>query len=157
MVTSQILLLRHAEQPANEDDLDLSASGRARAAWLAAYLPKQFGRPSAVHAAAPNRFSVRAFVTMRPLSETLGLKLDAAVKATDVEKLAARLLDDEALSGKLAVVCWTHTELPNLARALKVKRGDFPKAWGEDVYNLVYRLSYKDKGAPSVRRFVQPM
>ena len=159
MAPRKIVLLRHAEEPndpAHPDDPDLSAAGRVRAAKLAKYIPKTFGRPDFVIAAAPKRTSVRPFLTMRPLCDALRLRLDASVKSSKSEALAATLLTGAVFDGKLIVICWTHQELPILAKALKAPRGEYPDPWEESVYDLVLELSYGRRAKPSVKTIVQP-
>ncbi|MEP6942094.1 MAG: histidine phosphatase family protein [Betaproteobacteria bacterium] len=159
MTPRKIVLLRHADEPndpVHPDDPDLSAAGRARAEKLARYIPKMCGRPDFVLAAAPNRTSVRAFLTMRPLCDALGPRLDASIKSNKSDALAVTLLTEPVFEGKLILICWTHTELPILAEALKAPRGEYPDPWEEAVYDLLLELSYGRRGKPSVKSITQP-
>ena len=159
MAPRKIVLLRHAEEPndpAHPDDPDLSAAGRVRAAKLAKYIPKTFGRPDFVFAAAPNRTSVRPFLTMRPLCDALRMRLDASMKSNKSEALAETLLAEAVFDSRLVVICWTHIELPTLAKALRAPRGEYPDPWEESVYDLALELSYGRSGKPSVKSIVQP-
>lgn len=159
MTPRKIVLLRHADEPndpAYPDNPDLSPAGRVRAAKLAKYIPKTFGRPDFVVAAAPNRTSVRPFLTMRPLCDALDLRLDASIKSNKSQALAETLLTESVFEDKLIVICWTHRELPILAKALKAPRGEYPDPWQESVYDLTLELSYKRRGKVSVKAIAQP-
>jgi hypothetical protein len=159
MTPRKIVLLRHGEEPndpTHPENPDLSAAGRVRASKLAKYIPKTFGRPDVVVAAAPSRTSVRPFLTVRPLCDALGLRLDTSIKANKSEALAETLLTESIFNDKLIVICWTHKELPILAKGLNAPRGDYPDPWEESVFDLMLELSYKRRIKPSVRTIVQP-
>ena len=72
---AQILLLRHAEKPDSATDMGLSTRGQLRAAALAIYLPTVFGRPSHLVSAAQSKDSNRPALTLKPLSEALGIPI----------------------------------------------------------------------------------
>jgi len=151
----QIILIRHGEEPEGSSP-DLSARGRARAERLAKYLPKEFGTPGALFAAAPSSSSVRCYLTLRPLADECDLIIGTAHKAEEFLNLAAKIRLDPALENRLVVVAWTHSELPSLAAALGVVRSDFPKVWNERVFDKTYLLRYKSDGQPKVRCVRQP-
>jgi len=152
----KILLLRHAEEPDEEDNLDLSAAGRQRAEQLSAYIPRTFGKPRFLFAAAPSSSSVRCYLTLRPLSDRLGLHIDAPYEDRDFTALAAKILADPAFDNALIVVAWTHKQLPALASAMNVSRDDFPGRWNEEAFDLIFELTYKKRPRPKVRRIKQP-
>ena len=70
--------------------------------------------------------------------------------------LATRLLADITYANKVTVVCWTHTELPALARALNARSRDYPDPWDESVFNLILQFDYKRPGKPIVTKVIQP-
>jgi len=151
-----VLLLRHGEESSDKNSLDLSDVGRTRAEKLAAFIPRKFGKPDFIVAAAPTGSSVRAYLTMRPLADATEVCIDGSFKARDFAQLASKLLVDPAYDGKRVVICWTHTELPALAGALHVRTTDFPEAWDEQVFNQIFQLSYKGSGRPKVKQVGQP-
>jgi hypothetical protein len=155
-MSKSILLLRHGEEPTAKPNLDLSADGQKRAERLAKFIPKTFGRPGAIFAAAPTASSVRSYLTMRPLAASLGATIDASFKGEDFAPLAFRLLGDPILRNERIVVCWTHNELPSLAAYLNVRRSDFPTRWPDETYNLVFVLTYKSGTRPTVKTTTQP-
>ena len=155
-MSKSILLLRHGEEPAVKPSLDLSSDGQKRAERLAKFIPKKFGKPGAIFAASPSSLSVRSYLTMRPLAAALRTPVDASFKGEDYAPLAFKLLGDPSLRNQLIVVCWTHNELPSLAAYLNVKRSDFPTCWPDEIYNLLFVLTYKSGTRPTVKAITQP-
>lgn len=155
-MSKTILLFRHAEEPDAAKSLDLSNAGRARAEKLALFLPKKFGVPDFIHAAAPNESSVRAYLTVRPLADATHIQIDGSYKSAEFGILASRLMVDPAYANKTIAVCWTHSDLPALAGALDVRADDFPETWDEKAFDLIFRLTYKGKDRPRVKKVVQP-
>lgn len=155
-MSSTILLLRHAEEASEEGSMDLSAGGRRRATRLANYLPREFGPPHALFVAEPSGASVRCYLTLRPLADALALRIDGSYKAREFGLLAWKLLADPELANKTIVVCWSHTDLPALATALGVVGGDFPRRWKDETFNLIVRLTHKQRGSTKAKSFVQP-
>jgi hypothetical protein len=156
MQPSRILLLRHAEEPDDIADADLSLAGRKRADSLAVYIPEKFGAPDFVFASAPNKSSARTFLTVRPLCDAIHRRPSTTFAAEDSMGLATKLLCDATFADGTVVICWTHTQLTSLATALGVRARDFPEAWDEAVFNLIVQLTYKEGGKPTVKRIVQP-
>ena len=156
MAPDRILLMRHAEKPDDPGDPDLTEAGRARAVALARYIPATFGKPDFVFAAAVNKNSVRAYLTMRPLCDAIAVELDATYKAKEYRAVATRLLSDAAFAGKLVVACWTHKELPQLADALRANEGDYPDPWDDSVFNLILQLDYGSADNPRVSTVIEP-
>jgi len=155
-VPKKILLLRHAEEPADETSLDLSAAGRRRAEQLAKFIPKTFGTPQFVFAAAPSDSSVRCYLTMRALADDLKLEIDGSYKSSEFAALATKLYGDPAFDDATVVVAWTHKELPSLAAYLNVRRSDFPRSWDGEVFDEIYELTCKRANHPKVKRVKQP-
>ncbi len=151
-----ILLLRHGEEPAVKPNLDLSYAGQKRAEQLARFIPKEFGAPGSIFAASPTSSSVRCYLTMRPLAAAINATVDASFKGEDYAPLASKLLGDPSLRNELIVVCWTHHELPSLAAYLNVRRKDFPAHWPDEVYDLLFVLTYRNGARPAVKAITQP-
>ena len=155
-MSKTILLLRHGEEPAVQPNPDLSGDGQKRAERLAKFIPKEFGKPGSIFAASPSSSSVRCYLTMRPLAAALKGAIDASFKGEDYAPLAFKLVGDPIQRNELIVVCWTHNELPSLAAYLNVSRSDFPTRWPDDVYNLLFVLTYKRGSRPTVKATTQP-
>ena len=155
MAPATILLLRHAEKPADRRDPHLSEAGRARAARLAAYIPEAFGRPDLLIAAADKASSFRPRETIEPLAAATGVTFRCDVPETRGAALAKELLSDPRHDGARIVVAWRHKALPGLARALGAKAGQCPDPWPEDLYDLILRFDY-DGAEPRVTAVTMP-
>ena len=152
----EILVLRHAEEPAQEGYPDLTDAGERRAERLARYIPKAFGTPNLLIAAAPNRTSVRPYLTLRPLSKSIGAPIFSGLKSEQYGRLARRLLGVTFPERRLAVICWTHKDLPALADALRARPGEYPDPWDEHLFDLILHFKYRRSGLPVVTTVRQP-
>ena len=153
---NKIVLLRHAEQPEDSANADLSGAGCKRASKLAPYICKEFGTPDAVFAAAPTGASVRSYLTMRPLAKALSMPIRASFKSTEFAALASRCLMDPAFKKGFLVICWTHNELPSLAACLGVAAADFPVEWDDAVFDAIFEIVYRNGKRPKTRARRQP-
>jgi hypothetical protein len=151
-----ILLMRHAEEPTDPKDPDLSDAGRRRADSLVTYIPSRFGTPDFLISAAANKLSARALLTLRPLSHTIEARIDTSFKCRRYTPLAKKLLSEPVYKHSLVVVCWTHTELPALANALGARSRDYPDPWGEAAFNLILQFEYDKRDRLRVAEVVQP-
>lgn len=151
-----ILVMRHAEKPQDAGDPNLSPAGYARAASVAAYVPHTFGQPDFIFAAATSKDSARPVETVTPLSQHVGVALDASIDDKDYGKLATDLLGKQKYAGKRIVVCWHHGHIPQLLAALGAESGTYPDPWNPQVFNLIVRLDYAAGAAPAVSQIVEP-
>jgi hypothetical protein len=149
-------LLRHAEEPSDPQDPDLSAAGRRRAVRLAAYIPLHFASPCHLISAAANKSSARAFLTLRPLSLKLDVPIDTSFRSIQCKTLAETLRSDAQYRGQSIAVCWTHRELPAVAKALGASVGEYPDPWDEIVFDLILRFCYGKRGKVRVDTVRQP-
>jgi len=145
---ARIVVIRHAEKPADEDDPHLTAVGRQRAAQLGAWLKGDpelsTNLPSALYAAKPSRRGrgVRPLETLEPLAAELKLRVRTPWEAEDYTRLASELLQDTSLKGQTVLVCWTHSELPDLAAALGVRPK--PREWKPKDYRTAYLITFPE-------------
>ena len=155
MDTGTILLMRHAEKPAGAADIHLSPTGAERAAELAGYIPKTFGRPDFLFAAANSKHSDRPLETIEPLAKATGRSIDSSHPDDDYAALAGQLLSKPQFEGKLTVVAWHHEKIPHFAKALGASEGDVPHPWDPDVFNLILQFSFK-AGRLTVQQVEEP-
>lgn len=148
---ARVILFRHAEKPADENDIHLSERGRERARALVSFFATQFGvstnlPPAALFATRQTRgaASLRTRETLEPLAIALKLPIHAPEKAADFALLARRLLESPDYDGKTVVVCWVHDELGDFARALGATPK--PKDWKKDDFDRVWVISFKTNG-----------
>lgn len=151
-----ILLLRHGEKTGDQSDHDLSAEGHVRAEHLARYIPDMYGKPDAIFAARKSKHSNRSVQTVEPLATATGVSLDKTYEDDDYGALAGRLMSDPALSGKTVVVCWHHSDLPKIARALGAPPGSFPDPWDPQVFNLIIEVRHAANATVTVLQSIQP-
>jgi len=156
MRPSEVILFRHGEETPDPLDPDLSTRGRERAERLATYLPAEFGAPDLLVAAAANRSSIRCYLTMRPLGASTGMRIWTQLRATQVVQLAEALFSSVSIREKRVFVCWTHTHLPALAKALGGRHGDYPDPWSESTFNLVLHVQYRARRRVRIARVTQP-
>ena len=149
---AEIILLRHAEKPPDDEGIHLSAQGEERARALAALLTTSpallsNGLPAALFAprSTSGRPSRRAQETLGPLAQRLDLRVETPHSAKNYAALAEELLHNRALDGKTVVVCWVHEFLPHLAEALGVTPRRRP--WRGSVFDRLWVITYAGKKA----------
>ncbi len=147
---ARVILLRHAEKPEDDNNIHLSAQGKLRAHALVAFFADRLGvsttnPPSALFAARPSRGapSVRTQETLKPLAAALNLPILKPDHADGFAVLAKHVLEDPKFDGKTVIVCWTHNELGDFARALGAKPK--PKEWSPSVYDRVWEITFEKK------------
>lgn len=153
---ARILLMRHAEKTGDPQDIHLSDEGHARAQRLATYIPATFGQPDAIFAAARSKHSDRSMETMEPLAVTTGVTLNTSYKDDDYESLIATLTSEPGLAGKTVVICWHHSDLPKIARALGAPAGSYPDPWDPEVFNVILDVRSSPEGSVTLEQIVEP-
>jgi hypothetical protein len=141
-----IMLIRHAEKPA--EGIDLAPAGFARAKALpqliggaGAAAPHNLPRPDFLFATHLSKNSNRPVETITPLSEALKLPISHDVADKDYATLAAELLSGK-YAGKVVLVAWHHGSLPGFAKALGATPPYDP--WPDTQFDRVWRIDYKD-------------
>jgi hypothetical protein len=145
---AQIILIRHADKPADPADPHLSHAGVKRAEQLVPFVTTDpamisAGLPVAVFATRTTRDAngVRTQETVAPLAKALKLPVLAPYLGKDYAKLAKSILSNPAYAGKTVLICWNHEEIPQLAAALGVTPE--PPPWKGKVFDQVYVISYR--------------
>jgi uncharacterized membrane protein (DUF2068 family) len=146
---AQIILIRHADQPADPRNPHLSQAGMERAEQLVPFittdpLMTRFGLPVAVFATRTTKHGngLRTQETVAPLARVLGLPVQAPFRSEEFPFLAKRVLRNPAYTGKTVLICWNHQEIPQLAAALGARPK--PPKWKSGVFDLVYLISYDE-------------
>ena len=146
---STILIIRHAENPANGHGL--SPRGEERAKAYANYfqnftVDSKRLEPQAVLVAADSKHSHRPRLTVTPFAKAANLSIDNRFANKQPADLAAELRAN--YQGKTVLVCWHHGQIPALIRAL----GAAPETllpngkWPRDVYDWVIMVSFDENG-----------
>ena len=146
---AQIILIRHADKPADRKDPHLSRAGVQRAERLVPFITtnptmNRFGLPVAVFATRTTKDDngQRTQETVAPLARMLQLPVQSPFLGKDYAALANLILANPAYAGKTVLICWNHEEIPQLAAALGVTPE--PPKWRGSAYDLVYVISYRD-------------
>jgi hypothetical protein len=156
---AQIILIRHAEKPADTQDPHLSKAGVRRAAALVSFIRTdavmmRFGLPVAIFATATTKDDngQRTQETVAPLGRALRLSVQAPYHGKDFAALATQILTNPAYAGKTVLICWNHEVIPQLAAALGVMPE--PPKWKGSVFDQVYVITYRDgKAALATARY----
>ena len=152
---AQVIIIRHADKPADADDVNLSSKGRKRAAAWVPFLthdPRFLtnGPPAALFAAGSHKgdHSRRPEETLAPLAKQLGLPIHTQYRNRDYDLLAREVKRNPIYNGKTVLICWVHDFMPQLAGALGVPPGQ-GKRWKSDDYGRVWLITFKES-RPSV-------
>jgi hypothetical protein len=148
---AQVIIIRHADKPADDEDVNLSAKGRRRAAAWVSFLTQDprvltNGTPVALFAAGSNKddHSRRPEETLAPLAKKLELPIQTQFRNRDYALLARELTRNPAYTGKTVLVCWVHDFMPELAGALGIPP-NHRKKWKSDDYSRVWLITFKDR------------
>ena len=149
---AQIILIRHAEKPADAEDPHLSPAGVQRAEQLVSFITtdpamRRFGLPVAVFATQTTQHDngQRTQETVAPLARALNLPVQTPFLGADYRKLAKLILANPTYAGKTVLICWNHEEIHQLAAALGVTPK--PPKWKASVFDRVYLISYRGRTA----------
>jgi len=147
-----IVMIRHAEEPDDPQNPNLSDEGAARADRFVEFMTHdpamiRLGTPAAIFATQMTNDGNgrRTQETVAPLANLLRQTVQTPYHAKDYVKLARRVLNDPTLAGKTVVVCWNHEWLPQLAAAFGVSPQ--PPKWKNKVYDQVYVITFRDRRA----------
>ena len=144
-----ILVIRHAERPANGQELN--DAGKARAQAYVGYFEhlKLDGVPVKLDylaAAADSEGSHRCHMTIEPLAEALHLPVHLKYKNKELDKLAEELRTTD--HGRTLLICWHHGHIPELLDALGADSGELlhHAKWPKEVFNWMVVLHYDSQG-----------
>lgn len=144
-----ILIIRHAEKPA--EGFELSPAGKMRAKAYVGYFKKFTvdGKPlklDYLFSTADSSKSHRPRLTIEPLSKALGIKIDSRFSDDEYAKLAADIQNQP--HGRNILICWHHGKIPDLLSALGVNPKRLLPAgkWPNDVFGWLIQLRYDKNG-----------
>ncbi len=144
-----ILIIRHAEKPA--DGYGLSTDGEARASAYVNYFKMLTidGQPlklDYMFAAADSKQSHRPRLTIEPAARELGLSIDGRFKDKYFEELAYEIKCKP--HGKAILIAWHHENIPALLDALGANSNQvLPNGrWPGDVFGWLIQLRYDENG-----------
>jgi len=144
-----VLIIRHAEDPANGHGLSARGEERAKAYknyFLNFTVDSKAREPNAVVVAADSKQSHRPRLTVEPFAKAAKLPIDNRFANKQPADLAAELRAN--YQGKVVLICWHHGQIPALLRALgAAPENILPNCkWPRDVYDWVILLSFDQDG-----------
>ena len=154
---AQVIIIRHAEKPTTGDDLN--AKGRQRAAALTPYFLEapevlEYKTPVAIYAqkSTESHKSRRPVDTIKGLAKALNQDLiqypreDAMVMVKDI-------MAKPEYEGRMVLICWSHTGIPDMAKAFGVK--EVPE-WPGTVYDRNWTITF-NKGSATFKNVPQKL
>ena len=159
---TNILLIRHAEKPADVQDHTLSVAGQERAHAYVAYFQRYAIGNVVIQidhlfAAANSPGSDRSTLTLAPLSLALGLSVDTRFDDRGYQLLADEIRNNRKYDNSNILICWHHGQLLNLAVALGAPRQSLPAIWPDDVFGWLVQLSFDASGVCVARALNQEL
>ena len=145
-----ILLIRHAEKPADDTDIHLSPEGKKRADALPELFkksdtrPDPFPTPDFIIATKASKHSNRPVETVTPLTKALKLEIDTTYANDSYADLAEKLYTTPKYEGKVVLICWHHGTLPEFATTLGAT--GVPDKWKDAVFDQVWMVTFGEKG-----------
>ena len=144
-----VLIIRHAENPANGHGLSPRGEERAKAYkdyFLNFTVDSKRLEPGVILVADDSKHSHRPRLTVEPFAKAAKLPIDSRFSNNQPTDLAAELRANH--QGKVILVCWHHGQIPALLRAL----GATPETllpdgkWPKTVYDWVIMASFDGNG-----------
>lgn len=142
---AQVIIIRHGEKPASGDNL--SPRGYQRAQALVGFFENnpavlQYGTPTAIYASDPGvkGTSHRMVETVTPLAESLGISIDSSFNKDDLTGLVNDILNNPNYDGKMVLICWEHTVIPEMASDFGWSSA--PTTWDDSVFDRVWILNF---------------
>jgi len=139
----EIVLIRHAEKPADTSNENLSTKGYERAAALAYYLPDTFGKIDHIFAAGVGNGSPseRPIETVTPLATRLKKKIHDTFLKDTYQDMVNHIFGDDKYTDSVLIIAWQHTDIEAIATAFGTQ--NVPTApWPRTCFDLVWKLSY---------------
>jgi hypothetical protein len=154
---TQVIIIRHAEKPPTGDDLN--AKGRQRAAALVPYFLEtpevlEYKTPVAIYAqkSTESHKSRRPVDTIKGLAKALNQDL-IQYPREDALLMVKDIMAKPEYEGKMVLICWSHTGIPDMAKAFGVK--EVPE-WPGSVYDRTWIINF-DKGAVNFKNVPQKL
>lgn len=159
----QILLVRHAEKPDDDQDIHLTSRGAARAAALPSLFvipptfpskPASFATPDFIFATKESKHSNRPVETVAPLAKALNdMTIHQKDSNDEYAKLAVKIFEKDKYANKTILICWHHGTMPELTQAIiaHAKNGpslknQVPKHWKDAVFDRVWIVTFESSG-----------
>jgi hypothetical protein len=156
---TNILMIRHAEKPSSGTGLALPGQERAYAYvvyfqnyTLQASSDSSPLKLSYLFASADSSSSDRPDLTIKPLSDAIGVSINLNYKDADYQKAADEILKKSHYDQSNILICWHHEEILALAAALGVdptklpSGNNWPSQWPGSEYGWLLQICYDGSG-----------
>ncbi len=157
---AEVIIIRHAEKPAEGPELNLR--GQERAAALVPYFlgtPEvlEHQTPVAIYAQAVKKASSsrRAIETVKPLADTLKLHVIDKFTREEFQAMVNEILSKPEYEGHTVLICWEHKVIPEMAKAFHAEGA--PDSWPGEVYDRTWIITFKAGAAPTCRTVPQKL
>lgn len=147
---SQVIVLRHAEKPAEGNEL--SRKGFERASALASLL---MGKPDFIKNWPPAALiaagqktpasSVRSIQTLEPLAQLLNLPVRTHFRSDQALEMVRFVMSNPAFQGQTVIIAWEHNSIPAMIQELGVNPG--PLQWPRQVFDRFWAVTYRPDGS----------
>jgi len=101
----------------------------------------RFSTPNFIFATEASKHSKRPVETVTPLAMALNLPVNDRFedKDADIEKMTNAILNEFEYAGKIVLICWHHGKIPDVAKALGIKK---PPKWDGKVFDRVWQITF---------------
>ncbi|MNL04736.1 hypothetical protein D3C87_1253110 [compost metagenome] len=96
--------------------------------------------------------SIRSIQTLQPISQALGLEVQAPFTRDQVADLVQTLAESSELEGQVVLVAWQHETLADIATQLGANA---PAKWGGKVFDRFWVLESKNGRITSFKNLPQ--
>jgi len=155
---AEVIIIRHAEKPAEGNDLSLQ--GRERAAALVPYFlgtpdVLEFKTPVAIYAQAAKKetSSIRSIATVKPLADSLGLAVNEKYTRDEFRQMVAEIMADPHYEGHTVLICWEHGVIPDIAKEFGA--GDAPTKWHGKRFDRTWIIKFRTGKTPEFKDLPQ--
>ena len=150
---NQIILIRHAEKPAQGNEVNPAGCQRSYA--LLNFFEKdptvnQFGKPAAIYAQGAKDHgpgkppgSLRPIQTISPTAQDLQLKVQTQFMRDDYAGVVGDI--KQQYDGKTVIMSWEHNAIPGLAQAFGAQLNVNAQSWPSTVFDEAWVLKLDPK------------
>ncbi len=140
-----VVVIRHAEKPADESNIHLSEKGYARAAKLPQFF-LQFDSASSIRLIAQGQkradSSLRPIETVMPASQQFQQPILHQFVKGESREMVDFVRAQHALDGKTVVISWGHDELGAISSLLGAPQGE----WSSKIFDRAWVFRFNEDG-----------
>ena len=135
----KLVFIRHAEKPANGDNL--SCQGLNRSLQLPAVLTRKFGKPTAIYVPALNLGKNTKRMRMLQTITPFAIKFNMAINSKYTEENAGSMGDALLKESGTVFIVWDHNSIQPMLKKLGVKKtGSLD--WADNDYDSMWIVTF---------------